>query len=128
MQHVAYIFVLILLILQRQRLEELEQQAKELAEQRRAAREQALEWTMNAKGEFSDDEKEKRVKRGPRKDKKVDGGSGDETTEPKKRRRGKGKKGGDEEHAEEQALFSDQEEGDKPAKKVPIIFFDAYSY
>lgn len=108
-------------------MEELRQQAETLAEQRRVAREQALEWTINAKGE-SDDEKEKKVRRGSKKEKKVEGGSGDEAGEPKKRRRGKAKKGGDDEPTEDQALFSDQEDGDKPAKKVPLISFHYFSH
>lgn len=105
-------------------MEELRQQAEKLAEQRRLAREQALEWTINAKGE-SDEEKEKKVRRAAKKDKaKADGGSGDEAGEPKKRRRGKAKKSGDDDHAEDQALFSDHEDGDRPTKKVCQVASD----
>lgn len=49
---------------------------------------------------------------------KTDGGSGDEGGEPKKKRRTKAKKVEDEENVEDPALFSDQEDGDKPTKKV----------
>ncbi|KAF8813945.1 RNA polymerase II-associated protein [Phlegmacium glaucopus] len=96
--------------LERQRMEELRVQAEELAEERRIAREQAMEWTREVRLE-SDEERERKSK----KTKKPKGEvvSGDEA-EPKKKRRGKLKKAaseqGDEEHSEE-------EEAEKPAKK-----------
>jgi RNA polymerase-associated protein CTR9 len=74
-----------------------------------------LEWSKEAKME-SDEERERK----PKKTKKVkaEGGSGDEA-EPKKKRRGKLKKSGEPGAAEDDALFSDEEDGDnKPAKKV----------
>jgi len=99
-------------------VEELRQQAEKLAEERRIAREQALEWTTSFREE-SDEEKEKKVRRAAKKEKvKTEGGSGDEAGEAKKKRRPKAKKGEDDENAEDQALFSDQEDGDKPIKKV----------
>jgi RNA polymerase-associated protein CTR9 len=103
---------------QREKVEELRQQAEKLAEERRIAREQALEWTTSFREE-SDEEKEKKVRRAAKKEKvKTEGGSGDEAGETKKKRRPKAKKGEDDENAEDQALFSDQEDGDKPIKKV----------
>lgn len=104
--------------LQRERLEELRKEAERLAEERRLAREQALEWTANIK-EDSDDERERRPRKAAKKDKvKAEGGSGDEAGEPKKRRRNKPKK---EEDGEDAALFSDQEDVDKSVKKVRIV-------
>lgn len=47
---------------------------------------------------------------------KTEAVSGDEAGEPKKKRRAKAKKAETEENDE--ALFSDQEDGDKPVKKV----------
>ena len=60
---------------QRIRLEELQREAEKLAEERRIAREQAMEWTREVKMD-SDDEKEKRPKKAKRT--KVEHGSGDE--------------------------------------------------
>lgn len=99
------------------------QAAEKLAEERRLAREQALEWTREVKQE-SDEEKEKKAKRASRKVNKVDGGaSGDEgAPEPKKRRpRRKKVDAGDE---DEEALFSaNEEEGDsKPVKKASTVY------
>lgn len=99
-------------------MEELRKEAERLAEERRLAREQALEWTANIK-EDSDDEREKRPRKSVKKDKvKAEGGSGDEAGEPKKRRRNKPKK---EEDGEDVTLFSDQEDIDKSSKKVCIV-------
>ena len=94
-------------------MEELRTEAEKLAEERRIARERAMEWTREVQME-SDEERERKSK----KTKKPKGEvvSGDEA-EPKKKRRGKLKKAtseqGDEEHSEE-------EEAEKPAKKVFI--------
>lgn len=95
-------------------MEELRRDAEKLAEERRLAREQAMEWTREVKME-SDEERERKSKktRKPKAD-----GSGDEA-EPKKKRRGKLKKAAsDQGDAEDQAVFSDDEDMEKPAKKV----------
>jgi len=95
-------------------MEELRAEAEQLAEERRIAREQAMEWTREVRME-SDEERERKSKK--TKKPKGEVGSGDEA-EPKKKRRGKLKKAaseqGDEEHSEE-------EEVEKPAKKVFIL-------
>lgn len=87
-----------------------------MAEERRKAREQALEWTREVRME-SDEERERKAKKATRK--KTDAlGSGDEGTgEPKKKRRSKLKKA---EMADgDDALFSGEDETtDRPAKKV----------
>lgn len=109
--------------MQLERLEELRKEAGRLAEERRLAREQALEWTANIK-EDSDDEREKRPRKTTKKDKvKTEGGSGDEASEPKKKRRTKAKK---EEDGEDAALFSDQEDVDKNVKKVRILILSLH--
>lgn len=90
-----------------------------MAEERRIAREQAIEWTREVRME-SDEERDRRPKK-TRKPKN-DGGSGDEA-EPKKKRRGKLKKPTSEGDTEEQAVFSDKEDTEKPAKKVIKIWF-----
>jgi RNA polymerase-associated protein CTR9 len=104
---------------QRERQIDLERKAKILAEERRLAREQALEWTREVKVE-SDEEKERKSKRS-RKPKTE--GSGDEGGESKKKRRGKTKKEEqgedpkkDEQGEQSQALFSDEEDTGKPKK------------
>jgi len=94
-------------------MEELRQEAEKLAEERRIAREQVMEWTKDT-GMDSDDERERKPKK-LRKQKRD--GSGDEA-EPKRKRRGKLKKSGEQEDAEDQAVFSDEEENEKPTKKV----------
>ncbi|KAJ7467095.1 RNA polymerase II-associated protein [Mycena latifolia] len=100
--------------LERERMEELRKEAEKLAEQRKLAREQALEWTREVRME-SDEEKERKPKKARKQ--KADG-SGDEA-EPKKKRRGKLKRGGDqEEGAEEPAIFSDDEDVERPKKRV----------
>ncbi|KZT10920.1 RNA polymerase II-associated protein [Laetiporus sulphureus 93-53] len=101
--------------LERARMEELRQQAEQLAEERRKAREQALEWTREVKME-SDEERERKATKKASRKVKLEGGSGDEAGEPKKRRRGKPRKTGGAGDGEE-ALFSGEEEGDKPARK-----------
>ncbi|KAF9527372.1 RNA polymerase II-associated protein [Crepidotus variabilis] len=99
---------------ERQRAEEARAQAEQLAEERRVAREQALEWTREVKMD-SDDEKERRPKK--QKKQKTDAPSGDEG-EPKKKRRGKLKKASSDVD-EDQAMFSEEEDAEKPAKKRP---------
>jgi RNA polymerase-associated protein CTR9 len=97
-------------------LEELRRDAEKLAEERRVAREQALEWTREVRMD-SDDEKERKPKK-PRKQKADGPGSGDEA-EPKKKRRGKLKRGGGEQEdggEEPAAVFSDDEEVERPKK------------
>jgi RNA polymerase-associated protein CTR9 len=76
-----------------------------------------LEWSKEVKLE-SDEERERKSKKAIRKV-KTEGGSGDEVAEPKKKRRGKLQSKKEE---EDQALFSDEDEGEKPAKKVPSYF------
>lgn len=105
--------------LQRARAEELKRQADELAEERRKAREQALEWTRDIKLE-SDEERERKAAKKANRRVKTEGGSGDEglAAEPRKKRRtGKLKRPVGEE-GEDGALFSGDEDGEKPAKKV----------
>ncbi|KAK7006015.1 Tetratricopeptide repeat protein 1 [Favolaschia claudopus] len=101
--------------LARERQEELQREAEKLAEERRLAREQALEWTREVRMD-SDEEKERRPKKSRKQ--KADG-SGDEA-EPKKKRRGKLKRGGgdQEDGAEEPAALSDEEEIERPKKRV----------
>ncbi|KAJ7933907.1 RNA polymerase II-associated protein, partial [Mycena leptocephala] len=103
--------------LERERMEELRKEAEKLAEERRLAREQALEWTREVRME-SDEEKERRPKKARKQ--KADG-SGDEgvAAEPKKKRRGKLRRGGDQEDGgEDPAVFSDEEEVERPKKRV----------
>ena len=69
-------------------MEALRIEAEKLAEERRIAREQAMEWTREVKGD-SDEEKEKRPKKA--KKPRSDHVSGDEG-EPKKREGGAGGK------------------------------------
>ena len=88
----------------------LRKQAEILAQERRVAREQALEWSREVKME-SDEERERKAKKSRRV--KTEGGSGDEAQEPKKKRKGRTKKDAD---GEEQTLFSDED--GKPVKKV----------
>ena len=111
---------MILTFVQRERLEKLRQQAEELAEQRKKAREEALKWTLESKD--SDDEKEQQKKskkpRGrPRPEVGIGGGS-DIEAEPRKKRRGKLRRDG-EGADDDGALFSGDEDGEsKPARKV----------
>lgn len=94
-------------------MEELKKEAEKLAEERRIAREQAQEWTREIRVE-SDEERERKSKK-TRKP-KTEGGSGDEV-EPKKKRKGKLKKPTDQEDmVEDQAIFSEDEEPEKPRK------------
>lgn len=102
-------------------MEELRIQAEKLGEERRIAREQALEWTREVQME-SDEERERRAKRTSKKV-KVEAESGDEggtatPSEPKKRRKGKLKRSGDQGGEDNEQLFSDEEVESKPAKKV----------
>lgn len=108
--------------LQRARQEELRKQAELLAEERRIAREKALEWTREVKQQESDEEREKQAKKAKR-SKRLENVSGDEGVvgEPKqKKRRGKLKKsaeeGGEGADGEDAALFSGDDEDQKPRK------------
>lgn len=92
----------------------LQAEAEKLAEERRVAREQAMEWTREVRME-SDEERERKAKK-VRKP-KADVGSGDDV-EPKKKRRGKLKKAVSDHGEEEQAVFSEEEDTEKPTKKV----------
>ncbi|KAI0759855.1 RNA polymerase II-associated protein [Trametes elegans] len=106
---------------ERARQEELRKQAEKLAEERRIAREQALEWTREVKRMESDEEREKQAKK-TRRGKRSENVSGDEGAggEPKKKRRGKLKKsaeeGGEGADGEDAALFSGEDEEQKPRK------------
>lgn len=103
-------------------MEALRKEAEKLAQERRLAREQALEWTREARMNESEEEKEK----SPKKAKKSTGdgtGSGDEGDAPKKKRRGKIRKANGEpteEGEEPAAVFSDEDEAERPTKKVCI--------
>lgn len=68
----------------------------------------------------SDDDQEKKKRPKGSKKAKADVTSGDEG-EMKKKKRGKIKKSGNEQGEEDQAMFSDEDDGDKPTKKVRII-------
>ncbi|KAG6813289.1 hypothetical protein H0H92_012444 [Tricholoma furcatifolium] len=99
--------------IERLRMEELKKEADKLAEERRIAREQALQWTQESKLAESDEERERKPKK-PRKPKQ-DLASGDEA-EPKKKRRGKLRKPTSDGEGEE-PMFSDDEETERPVKK-----------
>ncbi|OSX65808.1 hypothetical protein POSPLADRAFT_1064500 [Postia placenta MAD-698-R-SB12] len=99
--------------LERQRLEELRREAAQLAEERRKAREQAMEWTRDIKME-SDEERERKATKKASRRPKAEIGSGDEGGEPRKKRRKARRSGAGE---GDDALFSGEEDGDKPAKK-----------
>jgi RNA polymerase-associated protein CTR9 len=101
--------------IEREKEEQARIEAEKLAEDRRLAREQALEWTREVRMD-SDDEQEKRPKRA--KKAKADVTSGDEG-EPKKKKRGKIKKSGNEQGEEDQAMFSEEDDAEKPTKKRP---------
>jgi len=103
-----------LILSQRAREDQARVDAEKLAEERRLAREQALEWTREVRMDSDDDqEREKRPKRS--KKAKADG-SGDE--EQKKKKRGKIKKSGNEQGDEDQAMLSDEDDAEKLTKKV----------
>ncbi|KAF9227093.1 TPR-like protein [Gyrodon lividus] len=108
--------------LERAKMEEHRIQAEKLAKERRIAREQALEWTREVQME-SDEERERKSKRAPKKV-KVEAESGDDglatPAEPKKKRKGKLKKANDQGDDNEQ-LFSDEDIDSKPAKKVSAL-------
>ncbi|KAJ3576752.1 hypothetical protein NP233_g216 [Leucocoprinus birnbaumii] len=100
--------------IERELAEKLRIEAEKLAEERRLAREQAIEWTREVRMD-SDEEKEKKPKktRKPR----SEAPSGDEG-EPRKKRRGKLRKASPEAGDEEGgAIFTDDEEVERPAKK-----------
>ncbi len=100
---------------QQERLQELAKKAAELAEVRKKAREEALEWSQ--RHAESDEEKEKEKKKKPRGRARTEAtGSADEGEPRKKRRGGKLKKEVDA-GEEEAALFSGEEEDSKPAAK-----------
>lgn len=104
-----------LILPQRAREEQARVEAEKLAEDRRLAREQALEWTREVRMDSDDDqEREKRPKR-PKKA-KADVASGDEDS--KKKKRGKIKKSGNEQGEEDQVMFSEEDDAEKPTKKV----------
>ena len=114
---------------QREKEEMARIEAEKLEEERRLAREQALEWTREVRMDSDDEqEREKRPKR-PKKA-KADVASGDEA-EPKKKKRGKIKKSGVEQGEEDQAMFSEEDDAGKPTKKVSdprrFLLFFVYS-
>ncbi|KAF5351734.1 hypothetical protein D9756_007677 [Leucocoprinus leucothites] len=98
---------------ERELQEKLRIEAEKLAEERRLAREQAMEWTREVRMD-SDEEKEKKPKkaRKPR----SEAPSGDEG-EPRRKRRGKLRKASPEPGDEDGAIFTDEEEAERPAKK-----------
>ncbi|KIJ58709.1 hypothetical protein HYDPIDRAFT_33920 [Hydnomerulius pinastri MD-312] len=105
---------------ERARVELLRIQAEKLAEERRIAREQALEWTREVQME-SDEERERKSKRASRKV-KAEAESGDEgvagPAEPKKKRKGKLRKGNEQAEGEgDEQLFSDEDVESKPKKR-----------
>jgi len=103
--------------IERQRMEVLRKQAEQLGEERRKAREQALEWTREVRQE-SDEERERKASKTKTRRPKADaGGSGDEAGEPKKKRKGKLKKDKVDDEEEDGALFSGEEEGDNKASR-----------
>jgi RNA polymerase-associated protein CTR9 len=102
---------------QRAKGEQARIEGEKLAEERRLAREQALEWTREVRMDSDDEEREKRPKRS--KKAKADVTSGDEG-EPKKKKRGKIKKSANEQGDEDQAMFSEEDDAEKPTKKVRI--------
>lgn len=73
-----------------------------------------MEWTREVRME-SDEEKEKKPKKARKPRSEVP--SGDEG-EPRKKRRGKLRKAGSEQGDEEGAIFTDEDEAERPAKKV----------
>ncbi|KAL0578531.1 protein required for normal CLN1 and CLN2 G1 cyclin expression [Marasmius crinis-equi] len=104
---------------ERERMEALRQEAEKLAEERRQAREKAMEWTREVRMD-SDDEKEKKPKKTRRPKPESAAVSGDESEPPKKKRRGKLRKaGGEEGDGEGEAMFTDDEDTEKPTKKRP---------
>ncbi|KAI3615454.1 pol ii transcription elongation factor [Moniliophthora roreri] len=110
---------------EREKMEQLRIEAEKLAEERKKAREQALEWTREVRMGDSDDEKEKERK--SRRSRKVrsettSAAVSDEDEVPKKKRKGKLRKATGEEVAdmdESPAMFTDDEDGEKPTKKRP---------
>ena len=100
------------------------------AEERRIAREKALEWTREVKRMESDEEREKAAKKAKR-GKRIEHVSGDEGVEgePKpKKRRGKLKKSADSgAENEDEALFSGEDEEQKPKKVGTFRCLLAYS-
>ncbi|KAI0694996.1 RNA polymerase II-associated protein [Cerioporus squamosus] len=103
---------------ERERLEELRKQAEKLAEERRIAREQALEWTREVKRMESDEEREKAAKKAKR-GKRSENVSGDEGAEGRRKRgvarsRSLSLMG----RTRPEALFSGDEEEQKPRKRT----------
>ncbi|KAH6914432.1 pol II transcription elongation factor [Coprinopsis sp. MPI-PUGE-AT-0042] len=107
---------------ERLRMEELRAEAERLAEERRIAREQAMEWTREVGRMDSDEEKEKRPKKA--KKPKADVGSGDEGEQRKEKKPKRGKLKRDKASGDQQddaGVFTDEEEmADKPAKKRAV--------
>ncbi|KAG9316871.1 hypothetical protein JVU11DRAFT_2947 [Chiua virens] len=108
--------------LERAKMEELRIEAEKLVEERRIAREQALEWTREVQME-SDEEKERKEERKAKRSSKkvkVEGESGDEgggSSELKKKRKGKLRRSGEQGGEDNEQLFSDEEMESKPTKK-----------
>ncbi|EKM80576.1 hypothetical protein AGABI1DRAFT_126637 [Agaricus bisporus var. burnettii JB137-S8] len=98
---------------ERELQEKLRIEAEELTESRRAAREQAMEWTREVRMD-SDEEKEKRPKKARKPRSEVP--SGDEG-EPRKKRRGKLKRSSDDQGDEDGAVFTDEDDAERPTKK-----------
>ncbi|KAL0956914.1 hypothetical protein HGRIS_003018 [Hohenbuehelia grisea] len=109
--------------LERTRMEELKKVAEKLAEERRIARERAQEWTREVKMESDEERERKERAKKVRKVKTEGAGSGDEGEPKKKRRGGKLKRAQEPQELQEgdeaDAVFSDEDDGEKPAKKRP---------
>lgn len=103
----------------------LAKEARELAEQRRAAREEALLWSKQL--ESDEEEKERKAsKKSKGRARAEDAVSGDEG-EPRKKRRGKARKDDGEDDAG--ALFSEDEDTTRPVpKKVRCAVFRLLRY
>jgi RNA polymerase-associated protein CTR9 len=107
------------------RLEELRIAADKLAEERRIARQQAQEWTAEARAESDEERERKASKRASRKARPADGGaSGDEgESGPGQKRKRSRKKKTEQDGEDEEALFSAPEDdgagaGAEKPKKV----------
>ncbi|KIY52457.1 RNA polymerase II-associated protein [Fistulina hepatica ATCC 64428] len=106
--------------IERRKAEESRIAAQQLAEERRKAREQAQEWSREAGLNESDDEQERTRKPKKRKQKAVETNSSDDETPMSKRRRSD-KKESEETSVDEEAIFSETEEGAEKSRKASIM-------
>jgi RNA polymerase-associated protein CTR9 len=109
---------------QRAREEQARVDAEKLAEERRLAREQALEWTREVRMD-SDDEQEREKRPNDRRRQRQMSPAATKVN-PRKRREGKIKKSGNEQGEEDQAMFSEEDDAEKPTKKVRNPSRDLY--